>query len=95
MVDLELQYTLIVSHQHMLTDTSTGATTVLRLTIKGPKWVVAQFLEISTPSPKQLDSSHLLACEVTHPYKNSQPYPLLPRSHSEMAHILSVECFSL
>ena len=52
MVDLELQYTLIVSHQHMLTDTSTGATTVLRLTIKGPKWVVAQFLEISTSLPQ-------------------------------------------
>lgn len=38
MVDFELQYTLIV--------------TVLRLTIKGPKWVVAQFLEISTSLPQ-------------------------------------------
>jgi len=36
----------------MLTDMPTGATTVLRLTIKGPNWVVAQFLETSTSLPQ-------------------------------------------
>ena len=56
-------------------------------------WVVAQFLEI--PSPSYNSSSHSLAYEITHHYKNWQPHTLVPFSPSEMAHTLSVECISL
>jgi len=34
--------------------------TVSRLTIKGQKWVMAQFLEISTPSPEIVGITLLL-----------------------------------
>lgn len=54
----------------------------------------AQFLEIPSPSSKELEyPSHSLACEITHPYKNwhSIPWCLLP---SEMAHIPFMECVS-
>ena len=40
-------------------------------------------------------SSHSLAYEITHPYKNWQPHTPVPFSSSEMAHTLSVECVSL
>ena len=60
-------------------------------TTKVKEW--AQFLEISTPSPKYLEySSHPLAYEMTHPYKNWEPRTLGSLSPSEMAHTLSVEC---
>ena len=42
------------SSQHVskLSDSPTGAVTVLRPISKSEKWVVAQFLEISAPSPE-------------------------------------------
>ena len=70
--------------------------TVPKPNIKVKKWAVAQFLEIPTPSPKELEySSHSLVYEITHPYTNWQPHTLVPLSPSEMAHTLSVECGSL
>ena len=36
-LDLKPQYTLIVTHQHVLIDTPTGSMTVPRLTIEGQK----------------------------------------------------------
>ena len=64
--------------------------TVPRPTVKVKKWEVAQFLEISTPSPKELEySSHSLACEITHSYKNWQPHTLVPLLPSKMTHTLS------
>ena len=50
-LELESQYILIVTLSKLI-DTPTGAMTVLRQTIKVKKWAVAQFLQISTPSPK-------------------------------------------
>ena len=49
-VDFEPHYVFTEIHQQ--NDTLTGDMTVLRLTIKGKKWAVAQFLEISASSPK-------------------------------------------
>ena len=67
--------------------------TAPRWNIRIKKWVVAQFLEIPTPS---WNSSHSLAYEIIHPYKNWQPHTLVPFSPSEMAHTLSCGvCFSL
>ena len=77
----------------MLNHTATGATTS-----KVKKWAMARFLKIPTPFPKELEySSHSLACEITHSYKNWQPHtkgPLLPLLPSKTALPLSVECVS-
>ena len=77
----------------MLNDTPTGT-----MTINVKKWAVAQFLEVPILSPEELEySSHSLAYEITHPYKNWQPHnlvPLMPLLPSEMAHTLSMECVS-
>ena len=77
----------------MLNDTPTGTTT-----INVKKWAVAQFLEVPILSPEELEySSHSLANEITHPYKNWQPHnlvPLMPLLPSETAHTLSMECVS-
>ena len=65
------------------------------MTIKVKKWAVAQFLEVPILSLEELEySSHSVAYEITHPYKNWQPHTLEPLSASEMAHTLSVECVS-
>ena len=71
--------------------------TVPRPSIKVKKQAVAQFLEIPTPSPKQLEySSHSLTYEITHPYKNWQPRTRGRLSPSEMARSLVCGvCFSL
>ena len=49
---------------------------------KTKKRVGAQFLEISTPSQKQLEqSSHLLAYEITQPIKTNQATFRGPHTH--------------
>lgn len=57
----------------MLNDTFSDTMTGPRLTIKGQKWAVAQFLETSAPSLKQLEySSYFLAYVITQPIKTKQ-----------------------
>ena len=59
---------------------------------KAKKWAVAQFLEIPTPSPKQLEkSSHSLAYEITQLIKAN---PIFWASCFLRWPTLSVECIS-
>ena len=77
----------LLQHVSKLNDIPTGTETVPRSTIKVKKWAVAQFIEIPTPSPKRLEfSSHSLAHEITHPYKNWQISTVGPLCPFEMAH---------
>ena len=70
--------------------------TVPRSTIKVKKWAVTQFLEISTLSPKYVKyCSHSLAYEITHPYKNWQPYILVPLVFQDGLHSIYGVYFSL
>ena len=58
-----------------LNDAPWGTMTVPRHCQKTKEWVVAQFLEISTPSPKQMKQfSHWLTYEITQPIKTIQPH---------------------
>lgn len=50
-VDLEPPYVFIVIYKHTLKDSPMGSSEV---TVETKKWVVAQYLEISAPSPKYL-----------------------------------------
>ena len=69
-LDLEPQYTLTVTHQH-LNDTPTGTMTVPRPTRKGHKVGGGPIPGNPHPFPKIAgNSSHSLAYEITHSYKN-------------------------
>ena len=49
--DLEPHYVFIVTYKHTLKDSPMGSSEV---TVETKKWVVAQYLETSAPSPKYL-----------------------------------------
>lgn len=53
-VDRELHYMFAVTREY-LRDTSTGALTVPRMAYKAKERVVPQFLEITPPSPRELE----------------------------------------
>ena len=53
-MDRELHYMLAVTREY-LRDTSTGALTVPRMAYKAKERVVPQFLEITPPSPRELE----------------------------------------
>lgn len=50
-IDLEPHYVFIVTYKHTLKDSPMGSSEV---TVETKKWVVAQYLETSAPSPKYL-----------------------------------------
>lgn len=64
-------------------DTTAGARTVPRLTVKPTKMVMVQFLEIP--------STHLIAYEITQLIKTNLPYLKWLLSPFEMNYILSIE----
>ena len=69
--------------------------TIPRPTIKVKKAGSGPVPGNSHSFPKTVKYSHLLACEITHSYKNyGQPDTLGPFSPSPTAHTLSVECVS-
>ena len=70
-LDFEPQCMLIVTHQHAKWHTHRHDSSKADIKIK--MWVVAQFLEIPTSFPKELENSfHFLAYEMTHPWVSFQ-----------------------
>ena len=72
-LDLEPHCTLIVTHQHMLSDTPAGAMTVLRPTIKGQKVDGGPDPGNPCPFPEIVKIIHSLAYEITQSIKTNHP----------------------